>query len=244
MKPSFLQLVPCAAILSLREKIRGMPVFHATDIALSPQMGRDQKTWAARGSDLFLKNLPCFGRWQRSAVITLRDWEEAVSCPPVSFLSPPSSGGESRTAIKGKGKGLRVLRLFQAPTPTRPFPPCRGETACCFFPPGRSLHFSASSFTGIPAKKKRIPGTRGKGNSFQHGATGERDTFLIIRLPADGAPFSSGNSGTQPPSFKPYHSKSPRFPKTSLSFIFKPFFALSNWTWQANCVMMPPPFFS
>lgn len=162
MKPSFLQLVPCAAILSLREKIRGMPVFHATDIALSPQMGRDQKTWAARVSDLFLKNLPCFGRWQRSAVITLRDWEEAVSCPPVSFLSPPSSGGESRTAIKGKGKGVRVLRLFHAPTPTRPFPPCRGETACCFFPPGRSLHFSASSFTDIPAKKTN-PRNQGEG---------------------------------------------------------------------------------
>lgn len=169
MKPSFLQLVPCAAILSLREKIRGMPVFHATDIALSPQMDRDQKTWAARVSDLFLKNLPCLGRWQRSAVITLRDWEEAVSCPPVSFLSPPSSGGESRTAIKGKGKGLRVLRLFHTPTPTRPFPPCRGETACCFFPPGRSLHFSASlssaaapSFTGIPAKKNESPEPGGR----------------------------------------------------------------------------------
>lgn len=151
MKPSFLQLVPCAAILSLREKIRGMPVFHATDIALSPQMDRDQKTWAARVSDLFLKNLPCLGRWQRSAVITLRDWEEAVSCPPVSFLSPPSSGGESRTAIKGKGKGVRVLRLFHAPTPTRPFPPCRGETACCFFLP------AAPSIFPLPYQAQPLP---------------------------------------------------------------------------------------
>ena len=110
--------------------------------------------WAARASELFKK----------------------ISLVP--------DDGESRTAIKGKGKGVRVLRLFHAPTPTRPFPPCRGETACCFslqpvpfiFP----LPYQAQPLPLLSGSRQKTNlRTRKKRSSFQHGATGERDTFPI-----------------------------------------------------------------
>ncbi|MBT8779170.1 hypothetical protein HHJ06_10985 [Akkermansia muciniphila] len=80
---------------------------------------------------------------------------------------------------------------------------------------------------------------------FPHAWRGRKKKHIpYIRAQAGGTPFSPGNSGVQPPSCKPFHSKSPRFPETSLSFIFKSFFTLSNWTWQENCVMMAAPLFS
>lgn len=175
--------------------------------------------WAARASDLF-KNLPCSGRWRKSHC---HQGKRQRRPRPSPFPCP-----NANKAVSSMQRGNCLL----------------------FFPPDRSLHFSASlssaatpSFIDFPAKKTNLR-TRKKRSSFQHGATGERDTFLTIQLQSDGAPFPSGNSGAQPIPCSPFHSKSPRFPKTSLSFIFNSFLAPSDWTWKANCVIMRAPFSS